>query len=354
MTASPPSSAAPITTDALVIGAGPAGLFQTFELGLLDIRAHVVDALPYVGGQCIELYPDKPIYDIPSVTVCTGRELVANLQRQAAPFAPTFHLEQEVTALATRDDGAFDVQTSTGTRFIAKTILLAAGVGAFTPRKLKIDGLDAFAGTQLFHHVRDAAAFTGQRVVVAGGDDLAVEKALALADAGATVTLVHRRAQLQATPELAAQFQARCDAGTLHFQAGQPNGIQITDGRLAALELLDPEGQPQTLPLDALCVLLGLSPRLGPIADWGLALERKQVPVNTESFATQVAGIFAVGDINTYPGKKKLILSAFHECTLAAFGVAKRLFPERPVLLQYTTTSTHLHELLGVMGTPSD
>ncbi|KQM75719.1 ferredoxin-NADP reductase [Xylophilus sp. Leaf220] len=350
-----PVSDTPIATDALIVGAGPAGLFQAFELGLLGIRSHIVDALPHVGGQCIELYPDKPIYDIPALAVCTGRELVTRLEQQAAPFEPVFHLGQEVSTVVPAADGSgFAVGTSAGTRFDARTILLAAGVGAFTPRRLKIDGLEAFEGTQVFHRLQTPMAHAEHAVLVVGGDDAALEAAVALADAGARVTLAYRREPLPAGDAAIAAFQAARDAGALHFQAGQVTGIEAREGRLTAAVLLDSQGETQTIPLDAMYVLQGLSPRLGPIADWGLALARKQVPVDTESFATAVPGIYAVGDINTYPGKKKLILSAFHECTLAAFGAAARVFPGQAIPLQYTTTSTRLHQLLGVAATPSD
>ena len=350
---SPPVSEAAIATDALIVGAGPAGLFQAFELGLLGIRSHIVDALPHVGGQCIELYPDKPIYDIPALAVCTGRELVARLQQQAAPFEPVFHLGQEVSTVVPAADGSgFAVRTSTGTAFDAKTILLAAGVGAFTPRRLKIDGLDRFEGTQVFHHLQALETCAGKAVLLVGGDDAALEAALALAAAGACVTLAYRREPLPASEAVVARFESARSAGALHFLAGQVTGIVARDDRLTAAEVLDSQGQTQAIPLDAMFVLQGLSPRLGPIADWGLALARKQVPVDTESFSTAVPGIYAVGDINTYPGKKKLILSAFHECTLAAFGAAARIFPGQAIQLQYTTTSTRLHQLLGVAAAP--
>ena len=353
---SPPVSDTLIATDALIVGAGPAGLFQAFELGLLGIRSHIVDALPHVGGQCIELYPDKPIYDIPALAVCTGRELVARLQQQAAPFDPVFHLGQEVSMVEPAADGSgFAVRTSAGTVFDTKTILLAAGVGAFKPRRLKIEGLDRFEDTQVFHRLRAPETYAGQAVLVVGGDDAALEAALAVATAGARVTLAYRREPLPASESVVARFASARAAGALHFLAGQVSGIVVEDDRLTAAEMLDSQGQTQTVPLDTMLVLQGLSPRLGPIADWGLVLARKQVPVDTESFATAVPGIYAVGDINTYPGKKKLILSAFHECTLAAFGAAARIFPGQPIQLQYTTTSTRLHQLLGVgAATPSD
>jgi thioredoxin reductase (NADPH) len=340
-----------IQTDALVIGAGPVGLFQVFQLGLLDIRAHVVDSLPHPGGQCIELYADKPIYDIPGTPRTSGRELVDSLLKQIEPFGATFHLGQEVSTLAQQADGRFLVQTSRGTAFLAKTIFIAAGVGSFQPRRLKIDGLDTFDRTQLFHHLEDAANFAGHQVLVVGGDEAAVDAAIRLAagpQQAQSVTLLHRRDVLQASPEHLARLEALRQTGALRFQVGQVTGIELDAGQLKAAQITDVDGNTTPLPVDRVLVLLGLSPRLGPLTHWGLDMERKQVQVDTERFSTGVPGIFAVGDINTYPGKKKLILCGFHECTLAAFGAAEVIFPGQKTPLQYTTTSPKLHKLLGV------
>ncbi|MDW5444268.1 NAD(P)/FAD-dependent oxidoreductase [Polaromonas sp. SM01] len=341
-----------IQTDALVIGAGPVGLFQVFQLGLLEIQAHVVDSLPHPGGQCMELYPDKPIYDIPGVLRYTGRELVANLLKQIEPFAHTFHLGQEVRVLEQRPDGRFFVETSRGSQFLAKTIIVAAGVGAFQPKLLKIDGLDKFNNSQLFYRVDHPDHFVGKKLVIVGGDDAALDWACRLATEGktASVTLLHRRDVFQAAPEATTKIKALCNAGKMRFEVGQVTGYDEKDGRLVAAQVTDVEGQTHPLPLDALLVLLGLSPKLGPVAHWGLDMERKQLLVDTEKFSTSIPGIFAVGDINTYPGKKKLILSGFHESALAAFGAAALVFPDKKIMLQYTTTSPRLHQLLGVDG----
>ena len=342
-----------IQTDALVIGAGPVGLFQVFQLGLLEIKAHVVDSLPHPGGQCMELYPDKPIYDIPGVLRYTGRELVANLLKQIEPFAPAFHLNQEVRVLEQRDDGRFFVETSKGSQFLAKTIIVAAGVGAFQPKLLKIDGLDKFNDSQLFYRVDHPDDFAGKKLLIVGGDDAVLDWACRFATEGntASVTLLHRRDVFQATPEAIAKVKALCDAGKMRFEVGQVTGYEEKDGQLVAAQVTDVDGQTHPLPLDALLVLLGLSPKLGPVAHWGLDMERKQLQVDTEKFSTSIPGIFAVGDINTYPGKKKLILSGFHESALAAFGAAALVFPDKKIMLQYTTTSPRLHQLLGVAGT---
>ncbi|AOS79768.1 MULTISPECIES: NAD(P)/FAD-dependent oxidoreductase [Hydrogenophaga] len=346
------SVAAPIETDALVIGAGPVGLWQVFQLGLQDVRAHVVDALPHAGGQPAELYPDKPIYDIPGLPVCSGRELVDRLLLQVKPFAPTLHLGQSVSALAREEDGRWAVQTTAGQRFLARLVFIAAGVGAFQPKRLKLDGIEAFEGEQVHHRFATDRDWSGQHVVVHGGDELAIDWALRLLDSPAPpdrLSLLHRREVLQSDDGAAlARVQDTIARGRARLVVGQPVGLVSAGNRLQALQVLDPQGETQALALDQLVVALGLSPRLGPIADWGLAMDRKQLVVNTDGFEASEAGLYAVGDINTYPGKKKLILCGFHEATLAAFAAAARLRPDQRVPLQYTTTSPRLHQLLGV------
>ncbi|MBZ8138938.1 ferredoxin--NADP(+) reductase [Rubrivivax gelatinosus] len=361
MTSSPPPGAAPLSpieTDALIVGAGPVGLFQVFELGLQDIRAHVVDVLPHVGGQCAELYADKPIYDIPGVPVCTGHELVERLQQQIAPFSPTLHLGQELRSLARAADGRFDCETSAGTRFLARTVFVAGGVGSFQPKTLRVAGIERFDGRQLFYRVRDAAAFAGRHLVIAGGGDSAVDWALHFAADGAqraaSVTLLHRRDEFRAAPAQVRRLAELRAAGTLRVVIGQITGFETEGDTLARLQLLTSDGASDTLALDSLLVFHGLSPRLGPIADWGLELEHKLVTVNPASFETSVPGVFAVGDICHYPGKRKLILCGFHEATLAAFAAVPYVDAERRVLLQYTTSSPQLHRLLGVQPPSPD
>lgn len=351
-----------LETDAVIIGAGPVGLFQVFELGLQGIKAHVIDALPYAGGQCVELYPDKPIYDIPAIIRCTGRELTERLLQQIAPFGATFHFGQIVSRLQKQPHGRFLVETSHGPRFMAKTVFIAAGVGAFQPRTLKVEGLAAFEGTQLFYGVQNPANFAGKNMVIVGGDDAALDWALNFCAGHAdghphkahSVTLLHRRDALQAAPASVVRVRALCEAQKMHFRVGQITGVEVSAGRLSGVQITGIDAVTQVVPLDSLLVLLGLSPKLGPVADWGLDIERKQLPVDTEQFATSEPGIFAIGDINTYPGKKKLILCGFHECTLAAFGAAAIVFPDKPVSLQYTTTSPRLHKALGVETPTSD
>ena len=341
-----------IETDAVIIGAGPVGLFQVFQLGLLEIKAHVVDSLAYAGGQCIELYPDKPIYDIPALPATTGRELTASLLRQIEPFGANFHFGQEVSTLEKQSDGRFLLSTNKGTIFLTKTIFIAAGVGAFQPRLLRLEGLEKFDDTQLFYRFIKPADFAAQHLVIVGGGDAAINAAIDFAKAGPnqaqSVTLVHRRDSFQADPVKVAEMKALCESNAMQFMAGQVTSYEEKDGRLSAVNVTDPDGITHMVPLDKLLVFFGLSPKLGPVADWGLAIERKQLTVDTEKFSTSEPGIFAIGDINTYPGKKKLIVCGFHECVLAAFGAASIVFPDKTIQLQYTTTSTKLHKVLGV------
>jgi thioredoxin reductase (NADPH) len=342
----------PIETDAVIIGAGPVGLFQVFELGLLEVKAHVIDSLAYPGGQCIELYPDKPIYDIPAVPVCTGKELTDSLLKQIEPFGATFHYGQEVTTVEKQDDGRFFVETSKGTKFLAKTIFIAAGVGAFQPRTLKVDGIEAYDGTQLHYRVRNPEQFKDKNLVIVGGGDSALDWALNFAQEGPnkaeSVILLHRRDGFKAAPASVAKMKAMCDAHEMQFTVGQITSIEEKDGKMTGVKVTGGDGVTRLMPLDMLLVFFGLSPKLGPIAHWSLEIERKQLKVDTEKFSTNTPGIFAVGDINTYPGKKKLILSGFHECALAAFGAMPFIFPDKKVHLQYTTTSPKLHKVLGV------
>jgi len=338
----------PIETDAVIIGAGPVGLFQVFELGLLEIKTHVIDSLPEVGGQCIELYPDKPIYDIPAIPVCTGRELVSKLLKQIEPFAPQFHLNQEVSTLEKQTDGRFLITTSQDQHFLCKAVFIAAGVGAFQPRTLNLEGIEALVDQQVFYRIRDPEQFTGKKIVICGGGDSALDWALHFVGKAASVTLIHRRDEFKATPQSVAKMRALCASGEMQLLIGQITGIEASNGKLTGIAVTSIEGTVQALTLDSLLLFYGLSPKLGPIADWGLDIDRKQVAVDTACFQTSTPGIFAVGDINIYPGKKKLILSGFHEAALAAFAAAAYIAPEKQIQLQYTTTSPKLHKALGV------
>ena len=338
----------PTQTDAVIIGAGPVGLFQVFELGLLEIKAHVIDSLPEAGGQCIELYPDKPIYDIPAIPVCTGRELTHNLLKQIEPFGAQFHLGQEVTQLEKQSDGRFLISTSQNQHFLSKTVFIAAGVGAFQPRKLKLDGIEAFEGRQVFYSIKNPEQLTGKNIVICGGGDAALDWALHLANKASSVTLVHRRDDFKAAPASIAKMRELCNNKQMQLLIGQITNYEVTDDQISKVVVTDIDGQDHEIPTDDLLIFFGLSPKLGPIADWGLDIDRKQVSVDTEKFQTSTPGIYAVGDINIYPGKKKLILSGFHEAALAAFAAAAYLNPEKQIQLQYTTTSPKLHRVLGV------
>lgn len=350
MTTATPSPC-PLETDVVVIGAGAVGMFQVFQLGLQGLHCHVVDTLPHLGGQCIQLYPDTLIYDIPGIPACTGTELVERLRTQMAPFAPTLHLGQQVQTLAQDDEGHWLLATSSGTALRAKAVVIAAGVGAFVPKTLKIDGIEALVGHSVHYHCADIAALAlqGQHVLVHGGDELAVQAALdALAHAPASVTLMHRRDVFTAPEALLAQLQAHRAAGQLQVLVAQPQSLHTDDsGALAGVTVMLADGSVQAVPAQQWLVYQGISPKLGPVAQWGLDLVKKQLPVDTGNFLTEAPGIYAVGDINTYPGKRKLLLCGFHEATLAGFSIAQYL-TDKPVLLQYTTSSARLHALLGV------
>jgi thioredoxin reductase (NADPH) len=343
------STPSPIETDALVIGAGPVGLFQVFELGLQEIHAHMVDILPYVGGQCMALYADKPIYDIPGLPHCTGRELITRLEQQASPFKPVFHLKQLIKSMQQRADKRWLVGTTDGTAFLAKTVFIAAGVGAFTPRKLALPELDVFEGKQVFYTPRELPDMQGKHVVVVGGNDEALQSSLnAVSLQASSVTLVHRRSTLDAEEVLLKAFHEAVAVEQIQFITAQITHALTTEHQLTGLQLQGIDGNIRQIPCDHILVQLGLSPQLGPLADWGLDMARKQLNVNTEDFSTSASGIFAVGDINTYPGKRKLIVIGFHEATLAAYGAAAYLRPGQKIPLEYTTASPRLHRLLGV------
>jgi thioredoxin reductase (NADPH) len=349
-----PSSTSPIETDALIIGAGPAGLFQAFQLGLQGIASHLVDALPHIGGQCAQLYGHKPIYDIPGIPVCTGAELVQLLDRQIAPMQVPRHLSQQIESLQQREDGRWLAQTTAGTTFAARSIFIAAGVGAFVPKALKVPGADGLQPGQLHYHPLQLEMAFGRTVLVYGGDEEAVNAAIACAGppssggmGAARTYLMHRRDAFQAEPGQLARLQQLRDSGAIEVVIGQITEVRHAAGQLGAVQWMDGEGNEHPLSIDRLLVFLGISPRLGPVSDWSLAMERKQLLVDPATQATSAAGIYAVGDIVAYPGKKKLILCAFHEATMAAFAAAEYLQGEKP-LLQYTTTSAKLHGILGV------
>ena len=343
-----------IRTDVVIIGAGPCGLFQVFELGLLGIHAHVVDTLPEIGGQCAALYPEKPIYDIPALPVVGARELVDRLAEQIRPFKPDFHLGEMVVKLECEPDGAFSLETSGGTRFLARAVVVAGGLGSFRPRPLRVPGVNRYEGINVEYKVLEAGRYRDKEVAILGGGDSALDWALELAPSAKSLTLVHRREGFRAQPVSVERLRAMAEA--------EPDRIRILIGRISGLieegdalrgivvEPFEKDAERHAVHFDDLLVFYGLSPNLGPIAEWGLGVEKRQIPVDTEKFQTSVPGIFAIGDINTYPGKKKLILSGFHEAALVAFAVQKHLDPQARQFLQYTTTSPVMHQRLGVSG----
>ena len=339
-----------IRTDTLIIGAGPIGLFQVFELGLLDVKADIVDALPQVGGQCAELYPDKPIYDIPALPVVSAQELIDRLLQQIRPFSPTFHLAQEVTHLKKGKNGIFYLKTTRDIEFEARTVIIAGGIGPFQPRRLKLKNLDDLEGKSVHYKVTEPALFHNKNIVILGGGDSALDWALELQSKVRQLTLIHRSQRFRAAPATVSRFFKLRDDGAVDFMQGNVVDFEHQGDALTALEVLAADSHTRRLELDHLLIFFGMSPKLGPISEWGLDSVKNQIAVDTERFETSMPGVFAVGDINVYPGKKKLILSGFHEAALAAFAVRQYLYPEEKIHLQYTTTSSKLHERLGVKG----
>ena len=338
----------PIATEAVIIGAGPAGLFQVFELGLLGIKAHVLDSLAAPGGQCTELYPDKPIYDIPALPLCGAQELVDRLLQQIKPFGAQLHLGEEALELRRLETGRFRIATSAGTVFDAGAVVIAAGVGSFQPRRLALEGIEVFEGRQVHYKVRSAAELHGQMLVIFGGGDSALDWAIELAPQAAALTLVHRRAEFRAAPASVARMRELESAGKLRFIEGAAHALRVADARVTGVEIKAADGALQWVDAEQLLVFFGLAPKLGPVAEWGLELDKRAIKVDTEKFQSNIPGVFAIGDINIYPGKKKLILSGFHEAALAAFAVQHYLYPAKKQFLQYTTTSPAMHKRLGV------
>jgi thioredoxin reductase (NADPH) len=337
--------------ETVIVGAGPVGIFQIFELGLLGIGSVIIDSLAQVGGQCTELYPDKPIYDIPALPVCNAQELIDRLLEQVKPFNAKFHLGQEVAEIKPLPDGKFHVVTSLGTEITAGSIVIAAGVGSFQPRRLALPGAEAFEGKSLHYRVKSAGEFSGKDLVICGGGDSALDWTVALCEKARSLTLVHRRAEFRAAPATVARMRELVAAGKMQYVEGQVAALHSDNQRLAGVVLNTNEGQRTIqVPADQVLAFYGLHPKLGPVAEWGLEMEKKALKVNTENFQTSVPGIFAIGDINTYPGKKKLILSGFHEAALAAFGIQHHLYPQKRQFLQYTTTSPIMQKRLGVAG----
>lgn len=339
---------AAIETDVVIIGAGPVGLFAVFELGLVDIRAHLIDILDKPGGQCAELYPEKPIYDIPALPVVSGQELTDRLMEQIEPFDPTFHLQQRVDVLEKLDDDRFRLVTDIGTEFHTKVVVIAAGGGSFTPKRPPLPGIEDFEGTSVFYSVRQIEAFRDRDILIVGGGDSALDWTLNLADVAKRLTLVHRRDKFRAAPDSVNKMLALVDEGKVDFKLGQVTELHGADGQLTSATIRDPQREEYVQECDTLLPFFGLTMKLGPIADWNINLNENLITVDTETFATNVDGIFAIGDINTYPGKLKLILSGFHEAALMSQAVHGRIYPDKRLVFQYTTSSTSLQKKLGV------
>jgi thioredoxin reductase (NADPH) len=340
--------ATPIQTDAVIIGAGPCGLFTVFEMGLLDMKCHLIDILDRPGGQCAELYPEKPIYDIPAYPIISGQELTERLMEQIAPFSPVFHFQQMAESLTKNADGSWRLVTDIGTTFDAKVIIIAAGGGSFVPKKPPIPGIDAYEGKSVFYAVRQMKQFENKRVVIVGGGDSALDWTLNLQPLAKSLTLIHRRDDFRAAPDSVGKMRGLVSEGKMKFQPGQVKELKGSNSQLEAVVIEDNNKQLVTIECDALLPFFGLTMKLGPIANFGLNLHENLIPVDTEKFETSTPGIFAVGDINHYPGKLKLILSGFHEAALMARQAFRYIYPDKKLKFEYTTSSSSLQEKLHV------
>jgi thioredoxin reductase (NADPH) len=336
-----------IRTDAVIVGAGPVGIFAVFELGLVDIKAHVIDILDRAGGQCAELYPEKPIYDVPGLTVVTGQELTDRLMEQIKPFGAEFHFSQRVDTLERVSDG-FRLTTDAGTIFECKVLVIAAGGGSFTPKRPPLPGIEAYEGTSVLYSVRKIENFRGKDVLIVGGGDSALDWALNLQPVAKSLTLIHRRAEFRAAPDSVNKMLALVDKGDISFKLGQVTELRGEGGQLTSVTVKTADGSTFEQPTELMLPFFGLTMKLGPVADWGINLEENLIPVDTAKFETSERGIFAIGDINTYPGKLKLILSGFHEAALMAQAAYKIIYPNKKLVFQYTTSSSSLQKKLGV------
>ncbi|TWG93819.1 thioredoxin reductase (NADPH) [Mesorhizobium sp. J18] len=336
-------------TNVLIVGAGPVGLFAVFELGLLDLKCHLIDILDRPGGQCAELYPEKPIYDIPALPVVTGQELVDRLMEQIRPFKPEFTFNRMVASLERLEDGSFQVKTDEGETFEAKVVVIAAGGGSFQPKRPPIPDIEQFEGKSVFYSVRHMEEFRGHDLLIVGGGDSALDWTLNLQPIARRLTLVHRRPEFRAAPDSVNKMFALQEEEKLSFEIGQVSALKGENGNLRAAVVKGPNGDIE-VPCTRLLPFFGLTMKLGPIADWGLDLHENLIPVDTEKFETSEPGIFAIGDINHYPGKLKLILSGFHEAALMAQAAKRIVSPGERIVFQYTTSSTSLQKKLGVTG----
>jgi thioredoxin reductase (NADPH) len=339
----------PINTDVVIIGAGPIGLFAVFELGLLDMRCHLIDILDKIGGQCAELYPEKPIYDIPGIPYTSAQGLVEALLQQIKPFNPQFHLNEMVESVEKIGEPLFRVKTDQGQVFESKVVVIAAGGGSFQPKRPPIPGIEPYESKSVFYSVRKMEAFRDKRVLIVGGGDSALDWTLNLAPLASHLTLLHRRSEFRAAPDSVNKMMSLVGEGKIDFVLGQVTALVGNDGQISKAMVKTNDGSAFEIACDALLPFFGLTMKLGPVANWGFELKNNElIPVNTESFETSMPGIFAIGDINWYPGKLKLILSGFHEGALVAQKAHRYIYPDKRLVFQYTTSSTSLQKKLGV------
>lgn len=337
-------------TDVIIIGAGPVGLFAVFELGLLDMKCHLVDILDKPGGQCAELYPEKPIYDIPAWPIITGQDLTDRLLEQIAPFKPVFHFGQMAESLQKLDSGNWELTTSEGTVLEAPVIVIAAGGGSFVPKKPALAGLEPHEGKSVFYAVRKMDQFRGKNILIAGGGDSALDWALNLHPVANSVSLIHRRDDFRAAPDSVNKMRELVASGKMKLHIADLKSLHTENDILAGLMAHNKDLGEHLIPADTLLAFYGLTMKLGPIANFGLNLHENLIPVDTEKFETQTPQIFSIGDINWYPGKLKLILSGFHEAALMAQQAFRYVYPDKKLRFQYTTSSSALQEKLGVEG----
>ncbi len=338
----------PIATDVAIIGAGPVGLFAVFELGLLDIKCCVVDILDKPGGQCAELYPEKPIYDIPGLPEISGHDLATQLVKQGAPFEPLMIFGHMVSSLERLGNASFKLTTDRGQEITAKAIVIAAGGGSFQPKRPPIPGLEDYEDISVFFSVRRIDDFRDRNILIVGGGDSALDWSIALEPVAKKITLLHRRPDFRGAPDSANKMRALVDAGKIDLVIGQVTGLNGEGGQLSSASIRSDDGPPE-IACDTMLPFFGLTMKLGPVANWGLNLENNRIPVNNETFETSEPGIFAIGDINTYPGKLKLILCGFHEAALMSHGAHHYIYPDRTIKFQYSTTSKDLKTKLGVI-----
>lgn len=328
-----------IETDIIIIGAGPVGLFAVFEAGLLKLRCHLIDILPQPGGQLTEIYPKKPIYDIPGYPSVLAGDLVQNLLKQIEPFKPGFSLNERAESIERQEDGRWLVTTQRGIKHLAPVIFIAGGLGSFEPRKPPIENIEAFEDHGIEYFVRDPEMYREQRILIAGGGDSALDWTIYLADVAKEVTLIHRRTEFRGALDSVEKVQHLVEKGQVRLITNaQVTGLQGTDKLESVTILHDTEGESQ-LPVDHFIPLFGLTPKLGPIGDWGLGIDKNAITVNTFDYSTNVPGVFAIGDINTYPGKLKLILCGFHEATLACQSAFGLVHPDKKLSFKYTTVT---------------